>query len=177
MRMMLFHLSYDVGHDRNTVQVVAPDAMMAVEFCQANLEGFNTHGRPRPEILRIDETLASDRTQGLDLLLESAPVCFVSFAEGLGWLAHVAPITRMPLYRIETAAGEIAHVIAPNSHVAAAVWFGSRERPDGEPVLYRISDGLDHLDEKQREEIEPFLEFGPIGVVTFDADKREWSIG
>lgn len=174
MRMKLFHLSHDVGLDRHTVQIVAPDVRMAIEFCHANLEGFDMHEHSQARILRIDETLTGDSTQGLDLLLESAPVSFASFAEGLGWIAHVAPITRLCIYRIETACGDVAYVIAPNSDVAAAVWFDSHERPDGEPVLFRIDDGLDGLDERQRDKIEPFLKFGPIGMLSWQGE-RGWS--
>lgn len=174
MRMKLFHLSYNTGHDRQTVQVVAPNAMMAIEFCHSHLEGFDMNGNPAPEILRIDETLSGDSTLGLDLLLESAPISIASFADGLGWIAHVAPITRLCLYRIETASSKVAYVIAPNSNVATSVWFDRRDRSDGEPVLLRIDDGLNGLDEKQREEIEPFLEFGPIGLLSWH-DERGWS--
>lgn len=173
MQMKLFHLSYNTGLDRHTVQVVAPDARIAFEFCHANLDGFDMHGLPQPTILRIDETLTGDSTQGLDLLLESAPVSFASFAEGLGWIAHVAPITRLCLYRIEIACGEATYVIAPNSDVAVAVWFDCRERPDEETILFRIGDCLDGLDEKQREAIEPFLEFGPIGPLLWHSE-RGW---
>lgn len=175
MKMKLFHLSFDMGLDRHTVQVVAPDARMAVEFCHANLAGFDMHGHLQPTLLRIDETLTGDSKEGLDLLLESAPVSFASFAEGLGWISHVAPITELCLYRIEAACGEVAYVIAPNSDVAVAVWFDCREQPDGEPLLFRIGDGLDGLDENQREKIKPFLEFGPIGLITWH-DERGWQM-
>lgn len=164
MKMKLFYLSLDCGSDRHIVQVVAPDAGMAVEFFRENLNDLGSE-MGEPSILRIDQTLTGDERLGLDAMLETAPIGFASFAEGVGWIVHVAPVPRLNLYRIETANGEETHVIAPNREVAAAVWFEHRKMPDGEPVLYRIWESLDDLGEERRKGIFPLLEFGSVGVV------------
>jgi hypothetical protein len=163
MKMKLFYLSLDCGSDRHIVQVVAPDAGMAVEFFRENLNDLGSE-MGEPSILRIDQTLTGDERLGLDAMLETAPVGFASFAEGVGWIVHVAPVSRLNLYRIESADGEEAHVIAPNRDVAAAIWFGHLKRPDGEPVLYRIWEGMDELEEERRRGILPLLEFGSVGI-------------
>lgn len=164
MKMKLFHLSLDRGPDRHVVQIVAPDAGMAVEFFREHLNALDSE-MENPSILRIDQTLTGDERLGLDAMLETAPAGFASFAEGVGWIVHVAPVPRLNLYRIETANGEETHVIAPNRDVAAAVWFEHRKMPDGEPVLYRIWEGVDDLDEERSKDVMPLLEFGSVGVV------------
>lgn len=163
MMMKLFYLSLDCGPDRHVVQIAAPDAGMAVEFFREHLNGLDSE-MGEPSILRIDQTLTGDERLGLDAMLETTPVGFASFAEGVGWIVHVAPVSRLNFYRIESADGEEAHVIAPNRDVAAAIWFGHLKRPDGELVLYRIWEGMDELEEERRRGILPLLEFGSVGI-------------
>lgn len=173
MIFRLFHLSLDYGPDRHAVQIVAPDARSAVEFFRQHLEGRDGE-MGEPSILRIDQTLTGDERRGLDAMLETAPVGFASFAEGVGWIVHVAPVFRLNFYRIESADGEEAHVIAPNRDVAAAIWFGHLKWPDGEPVLYRIWEGMDELEEDRRRDILPLLEFGSVGIAQWH--DGSWSI-
>lgn len=168
MKMKLFHVSLNMADGRHTLQIIAPDEKMAVEFLRNHLQevggGFLDYA-----MLRIDETLSGDATLGLDVLLETAPVSFASFAEGVGWLAHVAPVHRLRLFHIATASGAEAYVVAPNENVAAAVWWETLNAPDGAPVPYRITDSMHDLDDEQRKDIEPWLEFGPISVVLWTA--------
>lgn len=46
---------------------------------------------------------------------------------------------------------------------------------DGEPRLFRIHDGAAGLSARQREQLASKLEFGPIGVATWDEDEG-WSV-
>lgn len=170
MKMKLFHVSITLANDRHSVQIVAPDERTAAEFLRNHLREVGGDFVDYT-MLRIDETLSGDSTLGLETLLEDAPVSFTSFADGLGWVAHVAPIRRLHLFSIETPTGHSAHVIAPNKHIAAAVWWEMSNAPDGE--LYRIVDGLSGLDDFQRESIRPLLEFGSVGVARWTAEGWE----
>ena len=173
MKMKLFYFSINMAADRHTVQIVAPDQQMAAEFLRNHLQEVGGE-LVDYTILRIDDTLSGDATLGLNVMLENAPVSFASYAEGVGWLAHVAPVHRLHLFRIETPSGAAEYVVAPNENVAAAVWWETCNAPDGEPVLYRIVDGMLGLDDAQRKGIEPLLEFGSIGVASWT--NSDWSI-
>lgn len=169
MKMKLFHVSITMATDRHTVQIVAPDEKMAAEFLRNHLRKVGDNFIDYT-MLRIDETLSGEARLGLEPLLEDAPVSFTSYADGLGWVAHVAPIRRLQLFSIETPTGHAAHVIAPNEHIAAAAWWEKRNAPDDEPVLYRIVNGMAGLDDLQRESIRPLLEFGSVGVARWTAE-------
>lgn len=173
MKMKLFHVTINQADDRHWVQVVSPDEQMVVEFVRDHLDEIGGEFGDLA-IVRIDNTLPGDARLGLDQLLETAPVGLASFAEGLGWTAHIAPVHRLKLFRIETPKDAAVHVMAPNKDIAAAVWWERCNAPEGEPVLYRIVDGLTNLDEEQRTAILPLLEFGSIGVATWSGGG--WSV-
>lgn len=94
MRMRLYFFSFDIENERHTMQVVAPDAPTAFEFCCANLDGINRHEKAPIKMLRIDETLGV--SLGLDQMLETAQVGFAIFVEGRGWTIDDAPVDGPP---------------------------------------------------------------------------------
>ena len=103
MKMKLFYLSLDCGSDRHIVQVVAPDAGMAVEFFRENLNDLGSE-MGEPSILRIDQTLTGDERLGLDAMLEH--------------VQHNGPSWRVPAHRKDHAEVDPTHA-----------W--SRRLPDG----------------------------------------------
>lgn len=174
MKMKLFLVTIEMADDRHPITIVAPDAERMMEFIRKHLaEVGGTF--VELSVLRIDNTLSGDARLGLDHLLETAPVGLASFAEGLGWIAHVAPIHRLKLYRIETPDGSLMHVVAPNTHLAAAIWAAQLGQPLEDPVLYRITDGLNDLGDEQRSAMERFLEFGTVGIPVWS--DGEWTVG
>lgn len=174
MKMKLFLVTIEMADDRHPVTIVAPDAERMMEFVRDHL---NQVGGTFVElsVLRIDNTLSGNARLGLDHLLETAPVGLASFAEGLGWIAHVAPVHRLKFYRIETPDGNQTYVVAPNTNLAAAIWATQLVRPMGEPMLYRITDGLTDLGDEQRAAMDRFLEFGTVGIPVWS--DGEWTVG
>lgn len=67
------------------------------------------------------------------------------------------------------------HVIAPNADVAASIWLLTIDLDeDGCHPLWNITNGLDHLDDRQRQDMQQRLKFGPVGAVTWD-HAQGWS--
>lgn len=174
MKMKLFYLSLDRGSDRHVVQIVAPDAGKAVDFLRDHLDGLGEEVC-EPKILRIDQTLTGDARLGLDAMLETAPGEFASFAEGVGWIARGVPVPRLRFFRIEPASGEGIYVIAPSSGVAAAVYSEWLNPKGDEARGFRIHDGVIGLSSEALRGLPELLEFGPVGVVTWD-EESGWSL-
>ncbi len=174
MRMKLFLVTIEMADDRHPVTIVAPHAEGLMELVRAHLaEVGGTF--VELSVMRIDNTLSGDARLGLDQLLDTGLVGFTSFAEGLGWVQHIAPVHRLKLYRIEAQDGSQAHVVAPNKDIAAAVWAQSRGLSGDEPIHFRFADGMADLNDEQRDGIRALLDFGSIGVATWTDDG--WSVG
>ncbi len=106
--------------------------------------------------------------------MEHAPVDFASFCEGMGWLAHMAPVSQLRLYRIEEVDGDHHFVIAPNGDMAAAIYSEVVPLAQDEARLFRIHDGLIGLRNESLRNLPALLEVGPIGIVDWD-DEIGWS--
>ena len=105
MRMELFKCEI-TRSDRLAIGfLVAPDQQRAseiviaseIELNQENL-GFTLE--------RVDEALPAEQRLGLDTLLDCAPVGFILFCPGVGWIPHALPAPRLHLDRIEEASGD-----------------------------------------------------------------------
>lgn len=117
----------------------------------------------------VDETLPDEQKDGLEGLLETAPVGLASYCQGVGWIAHAVPVPQLHLYRIEEVRGDDHFVIAPSGDVAAAVYCECVGMPDGKPVMFRIHDGMVGLRDEAMRGLPALLAFGPVRVVRFDA--------
>lgn len=171
---MRFHLyQCTIQREGHTAQayVVAPsyDAawLTVVEHEQAL--GLNHQDL---SLKRIDDALESELRAGLDDLLESAPVGFVRLAGR--WIAHTAPVQQLRLFRTHDDNGGVFYAIAPNIDVAASVFTIELGIRPGEMRLLSISDGMADLPFEMVQNLPRLLEFGPIGMVSFDADERRW---
>lgn len=122
---------------------------------------------------RVDEDLPPELRLGLDTLLLSAPVGFASFCE-IGWIAHIAPVQELKLYRLIVEDTDHLFAVAPNIDVAASVFSTSIGLFSGAPRMLRIAEGTTQLTDSQAHELKPFLELGPIGIITWD-DESGWS--
>lgn len=120
-------------------------------------------------LTRVDETLNDDRQRGLDALLESSPVGFASWCE-IGWVAHTAPVQQLQLYRLVEDGADDLFAIAPNTDIAASVFTTALRVPIGETRMLQIADGMKDLPDDKVRNLPQLLEFGPIGVVTFNPD-------
>lgn len=125
-------------------------------------------------LTRVDESLTGDHRLGLDNLLESAPVGFASFCE-IGWVAHIAPVQQLKLYRTIDGKGANVFAIAPNIDIAASILTTALRVPLGETRTLRIADGMSDLPDEEIRNLPLLLELGPIGVVKFDAASG-WSL-
>jgi hypothetical protein len=125
-------------------------------------------------IERVDETLPDDQQLGLEALLEHAPVGFASFCEGVGWLAHMAPVRRLKLYSIEEVEGDRHFVIAPSSDMAEDIYCQVIPLDHGEARQFQVHDGLFFLTNARLRNLPALLEMGPIGMVEWD-DETGWS--
>lgn len=118
-------------------------------------------------IERVDETLPPEMQTGLEAMLESAPVAFASFCEGVGWIAHVASMPQLRIYRIEEVSGDEFYVISPSSDVAAAIFVDYYPPIESEPRMFRVHYGLAGIPNENLMNLPALLEAGPVGFVEF----------
>jgi hypothetical protein len=170
MRMKLFEVEIIHTDGSNWATIVAPSEERAVEFVH---EHYRETGEDFTRVLicQIDDTLEPHERLGLDEMLETAPVAFSSYCPPIGWLAHAAAVHNLRFFKIEEHEGPETFVIAPNADVASAVWGESIMPLDGEPRLFRVMDGMAGLSSHQKELLAAKLEFGPIGVATWNEDE------
>ena len=174
---MKFHL-YEVSIQRegHTVRghIIAPSQDRAALFVFEHDEALGlTHDDFSLE--RVDQKLDESRQLGLDMLLRSAPVGFASFCD-IGWIAHTAPVQQLRLYRTTDSKGGCLFAVAPNIDIAASVFTSALRIPLGSSMMLCISDGAADLPDNLVCNLPRLLEFGPIGIVAFDADEERWSL-
>ena len=150
-------------HDAAFMVVVEQDEALGLDHEDLTIE-------------RVDHILKGDRRRGLDTLLRTAPVGFASFCE-IGWIAHIAPVQKLNLYRTVNDEGSNVFAIAPNTDIAASIFTTAMSIPTkGEVKLLHISDGLADLQEDQVLNLPKLMECGPIGIVRFDEAAGGWSL-
>lgn len=175
MKMKLYHAAIVTGTGKQVVLVVAPSITRSSEFIQ---DHYRQRGERVTKITttRIDAKLEGDERLRLDDLLETAPVCFATYAPGVGWLIDHMAVTPFRLFRIEERDGAVTFVIARNPDDASAVWGASFELEEGETRMFRIIEGMSGLTERQRELLAPVLESGPAAVLKWDEPNGRWSL-
>lgn len=175
MRMRLYAAEF-VRHDGIVNgHIVAPSDEMATQFAKEYHDDIGVN-LTRISVARIDDKLTRERRRGLHDMLETGPIGFASECPPLGWFVHTTIQARLKLYRIEPENEDVVQIIAQNPDVASAIWLAGLDLDeDGTHPLWSISQGLDHLDERQRVEMEERLEVGPVGEVVWSAE-RGWSM-
>lgn len=119
---------------------------------------------------RVDHNLPSDRSVGLDDLLQSAPAGFASFCMQTGWVALAPASRKLRFFQIEEGQREKTYLIAPDANIAFAIYVSDQPLEKGEQRFLRIRDGLSDLPADRVGNIHSLLEIGPIGVVRFEED-------
>lgn len=174
MRMELYQVEITRPNRLVTGYVVAPGEHRASEIIIEHEIALNQENSGFT-IKRVDENLPENRQQGLDTLLEHAPAGFASYCDGIGWLAHVAPVQQLRLFRIEEVDGDQHFVLAPNGDIAAAVYCEAVPLEEGEGRLFGVHDGFFGLKNEGLRNLPALLEAGPIGMVEWD-EERGWSM-
>jgi len=82
---------------------------------------------------------------------------------------------RYHLFRVETMQGEETFIVAEDEQRAVEIFSCNLALNDGDHVLYRVFGWDEKLPNDQQRAIDPFLEFGPIGIATFSANGG-WSV-
>lgn len=167
MRMKLYEAAIVSATGKQTRAVVAPSIDRVSEFIR---DHFHQTGErlTRIDTKRIDTRLKGRDRLRLDDLLETAPVCFAVFVPAVGWLPDHTAVTPFRLFKIEEREGRETLVVAQNADMASAVWGASFELEEGETRMFRILDGTTDLTEHQRNLLAKVLEFGPVGVATWN---------
>lgn len=173
MKMKLFEVGIEREASTTWTCVVAPSEDRAVDFVREHYENTDDD-YTSIKIARIDDTLEEHQRKGLEAMLDTAPVGFASHSVNIGWVVHAGALHCLRLYRIEEHEGDETFVIAPTADIAAAVWAIALELDGDEMRLYRIADGQKFLTEEQSNKLTELIEFGPVGVITWD-DDQGWS--
>jgi len=174
MRMKLYQLEIKRVSGAVKGYIVAPSEERAAELVFELFKPDHSDGNDFT-LERVDETIADDMPDGLDNLLEYAPVGIASYSNVIGWVSHVAKLPALHLFRVEEMKGPQTYIIAPDADVANAIYMNTVTLVDGEPKLFRIWDGLTDLPTERMRNLKSLLEFGPVGVVTFD-EERGWAL-
>lgn len=167
MRLELYRVDLRRGERTVSGFVVAPGEQRASEIVIETERAMNRENGGFT-LERVDEMLPDDQRDGLEGLLETAPVGLASYCQGVGWIAHAVPVPQLHLYRIEEVHGDEYFVIAPSGDVAAAVYCECVGTPDNKPVMFRIHDGMDGLEKDAMRGLPALLAFGPVGMVARD---------
>jgi len=173
MRMELYEVRLDRPDGEARSYVVAPSEPRAAELVIDHHLATNQECPDFP-LQRVDEDLPQDRQKGLDALLDTAPVGFASYHEPIGWIAHIAAVEQLRLFRLEDEHGASKFVIAPDKDTAMVIYCADWHLEEGEQRMFRIYDGLAELPPERLRNLPDLLEFGPAGIVAFD-EGNGWS--
>ncbi len=174
MRFNLYEAEIERSSGWSKAHVVAPTEQRAAELVFDHDTAL-AQDHIRFTLERVDETLSGDRRKGLDAMLDKSPVGIASYNETIGWVGHVAAIQKLQLFGIEDIKGSQTYVIAPNKDIAAALYLGSNVLEDGEQIIFRFIDGLTDIPLDRVASLECLLEFGPVGIASFDSEAG-WSV-
>lgn len=172
MRNQLFKCEISRGDRLVTCFIVAPEEQRASEIItQTEIELNREH--QGFDLERVDNILPPDKRKGLVPLLKSGVVGPASYNKAIGWVAHSVPSPKLHFFRIEEKDGDEYCIIAPTGDVAAAVYCEASELQEGEARLFRILDGFFGLKPDCMRGLPALLEYGPVGVITWD-DELGW---
>jgi hypothetical protein len=122
---------------------------------------------------RVDDTLTGDLRDGLDELLENAPACFASHSS-IGWVAHVAPVKQLRLYRSEDHRGVEIFGVAPSVDVATAVFINALLPATQKLHRFAVADVTEDMLQKRPANLTALLKVGPVGIAEFDEEDERW---
>lgn len=166
MRFKLYEANIERTDSRSRCYVVAPSDQRAAELIvEHDMELRQKHLQFTLE--RVDKVLPDVLREGLDDMLETAPVCLASYSEEIGWVGHVAVLQQLRLFRIEDSEGSETFVIAPSTVMASGLYLSANALVEGEQRPFRIFDGLASIPAGRIANLHAMLEFGPVGIVAY----------
>lgn len=127
-------------------------------------------------IERVDRQLPSDERDGLASLLKSAPTCMASHNPIAGWLAHVAPVHRLRLYRSLDYNGMEILAAAPNEDVAKTIYNTTQLAAPQVTHQWFVDEVSVEQAIERSTEIKRLLEGEQIGIVDFDEELERWIV-
>lgn len=124
---------------------------------------------------RVDDTLPDELRDGLDRLLEQGPAGFASHCD-LGWVAHVAPVKRLRLFRSEDHRGMEILAVAPNEDVANALFANTLLPETQRRHAFHTTDVTETYEDEQRPGLLALLDGYQIGIADFDEEGERWFV-
>lgn len=109
-------------------------------------------------------------------MLGSAPTCMASYHPIAGWLAHVAPVHRLRLYRSLDYRGMEILAAAPNEDVAKAIYNTTQFAALQASHQWYIDEVSTEQADERSPEIKRLLEGEQIGIVDFDEELERWFV-
>jgi hypothetical protein len=173
MRFKLYEVEIERVSGWSQYHVVAESKERAADLA-IDYEFVLQHEHIRFSLKRVDETLPPELCKGLDYMLEEGPIGLASYHQTIGWIVHAGTIQQLRFFRIEDLEETKTFVIAPNPDTASALYFSSNPLADGEHIMFRIFDGFADLPQERIANLPALLEFGPVGIVTYD-EEHGWS--
>jgi len=120
---------------------------------------------------RIDRSLSEDRKQGLDAMLENAPVGFASYDRHIGWTMHVKALFQLTFFSIKDIQNKVIFIIAPDADIAKSIYAANVTLNRGPILIFEISDGVRKLKKDEVRNLPELLKYGPIGIAEYDHDQ------
>jgi hypothetical protein len=127
-------------------------------------------------IERVDRQLPGDERDGLAPLLKSTPTCLASHNPIAGWLAHVAPVHRLRLYRSLDYRGTEILAAAPNEDVAKTIYNTTQFAAVHASHQWFVEEMSIEQAVERSPEIERLLEGEQIGIVDYDEELERWFV-
>lgn len=170
MRMKLYEVSIQRGSRSEQCHIVAPDPARVGELVDEYDDAFE-NDRTNLTVNRIDQSLSEDRKQGLDAMLENAPVGFVSYERHIGWTIHVEALFQLSFFTIKDIQNKVIFIIAPDTDIAKSIYAANVSLNRGPILIFQISDGIRNLRKDEIRNLPDLLKFGPIGIAEYDNDQ------
>jgi len=170
MRMKLYEVGIQRGSRSEQCHIVAPDPTRVGELVNEYDDAFE-YNRTDPTWKRIDQSLSEDRKQGLDAVLENAPVGFASYERHIGWTMHVKALFKLRFFTIKDIQNKVIFIIAPDADMAKSIYAANVSLNRGPTLIFQIWDGVRQLRKGEVRNLPDLLKFGPIGIAEYDHDQ------
>lgn len=174
MRFQLFHCQIVRSSGLASAHVVAASEEHAKNIIEDRDRALClTHLKVK--LRRVDNTLPENRRDGLDVLLEHAPAGFASYCD-LGWIAHVAPLPRLGLFRSEDHRGMEILAVAPSADVAAALFVNTQLPQNQHRHVFQIVDVTDSVGTERDARLAALIDTCQVGIADFDEENDCWFV-
>lgn len=174
MRFNLYHCQIARSSGLVSAHVIATSEDHATTIIEARDRALGL-SHLKIKLRRVDDTLPENRRDGLDALLEHAPAGFASYCD-LGWIAHVAPLPRLRLFRSEDQRGIEILAVAPRSDVAAALFINTQLPQTQHKHIFQIEDVTDRIGSEFDDRLAALIDTCQVGIADFDEEGDCWVV-